>query len=135
MQDPFVGTWKLNPENSAFDANHRPTAATMVFELEGDYLIMQAQGTDGRGQPVSERPQKFLTDGQAHPLPGLPGLVAVATRPDSNTLLAEARREDGSVVGAGSYVVSKDGGTLTATTSGMDSQLRTFTMRTAWDRQ
>jgi hypothetical protein len=46
----------------------------------------------------------------------LPGLLGIVTQPDLNTLVAEVRREDGSVVGGGTYVVSPDGNSLTATT-------------------
>ena len=136
MADPFVGTWKLNPEKSEFDPNHRPTAGTMLFELDaqGNYL-MKAEGTSAKGEKVAERPAKFIPDGKAHPIPGVPGLTAVSTRPDPNTLQGEARREDGSIVGGGTYVVSADGKSLTVTNSGIDSQLRPFQQRTSWDRQ
>jgi len=136
MQDPFVGTWKLNPEKSKFDANHRPAGGRMVFELEaaGNYLLT-AEGTKPNGEKVAERPQRFILDGKEHPIPGLPGLTAVASRPDPNTIRAEARREDGSVVGGGTYVVSADGNSLTATNFGYDSQLRQFQQSTVWDRE
>lgn len=136
MQEPFVGTWKLNPERSQFDANHRPTSGTMVFELDtqGQYH-MTAEGTNEQGQKVAERPQTLVPDGKGYPVPDFPGLVAVTTRPEPNTIQAEVRREDGSVVGEGSYVVSADGKSLTATTAGFDTQLRRFEMRTVWDRQ
>ena len=67
-------------------------------------------------------------------MPDLHGLTAVTTQPNPRTLVARATREDGSVVGQGEYVVSEDGGTLTAATSGFDSQLRQFTIQTSWDR-
>jgi hypothetical protein len=135
-QDPFVGTWKLNPAKSQFDPNHRPLEATMTFEIQpdGSYL-MKAEGTKEGGQKVQEHPQTFFVDGQPRPIPELPGLSAVATRPDPNTLRGEARREDGSIVGSGTYAVSAGGKSLTATVSGVDSQLRTFTQVTVWDRQ
>jgi hypothetical protein len=44
------------------------------------------------------------------------------------------KRDDGSIAGEGSYVIADDGKTMTATTSGFDSQLRRFEMRTVWDR-
>jgi len=44
------------------------------------------------------------------------------------------KREDGSIAGEGSCVAADDGKTMTATTSGFDSQLRRFEMRTVWDR-
>ena len=136
MNDPFVGTWKLNAGNSQFDPNHRPSGGTMVFELDaqGRYL-MKAEGTDAQGRHVAERPQTMIPDGKPYPLPDFPGLTAITSRPDPHTLQGEVRREDGSIVGQGSYVVSSDGNSLTATTAGFDTQLRRFETRTAWDRQ
>jgi serine/threonine protein kinase len=136
MQDPFVGTWRLDPEKSQFDPNHRPTAGTMVFELnaEGHYL-MKAEGINAKGEKCTERPQRFIPDGKVYPIPDFPGLSAVATRPNPQTLHGEARREDGSIVGGGTLVVSADGNLLTATNFGFDSQLREFKTQTVWDRE
>jgi len=135
MKDPFLGTWKLSPGKSQFDPNHRPSEATIVFEITGDgHYLMTAEGVDGKGEKCREQPQRIIPDGKAYPVPGLPGLSAVATRPDAHTLAAEARREDGSVVGGGRYVVSGDGQSLTATTFGFDSQLREFRQQTVWER-
>jgi hypothetical protein len=135
MHDPFLGTWKLNTTKSEFDPNHRPSAATMVFELDeqGRYR-MKAEGFDAQGRPVAERPQILTPDGRPYPLPDFPGLTSITSRLDSRTLRGECRREDGSIVGEGSYVVSEDGNSLTATTAGFDTQLRRFETRTAWDR-
>ncbi len=58
----------------------------------------------------------------------------MTSRPDLHTIRAEARRDDGSLAGEGTYVVAPDGRSMTATTSGFDSQLRRFEMRTVWDR-
>jgi hypothetical protein len=134
--DPFVGTWKLNVERSEFDANHRPSAATMVFELDsrGNYL-MKAEGAKANGEKVAERPVQFIPDGKEHQLPDFPGLKTVYTRPHPNTITGAVTREDGSVAGGGTYEVSLDGSSLTATTFGYDSQLRQFKQQTVWDRQ
>jgi hypothetical protein len=136
MQDPFAGTWKLSREKSSFDANHRPIEATMHWtrDASGAYL-MQAEGRNAKGEPYTEQPQTFTPDGQPSPVPGLPGLSAVTTQPDSHTIRAECRREDGSLAGEGRYVVSADGSPLVATTAGFDTQLRRFEMRTVWDRE
>jgi hypothetical protein len=58
----------------------------------------------------------------------------VTTRSGRNAIRAEVKREDGSIAGEGSCVAADDGKTMTATTSGFDSQLRRFEMRTVWDR-
>lgn len=135
MSDPFVGTWTLNTTRSAFDANHKPAEATMTWELDADgaYLLL-AEGVDARGERCREKPQRLRPDGVAYPVEGLPGLTSVTTRLNANTIRAEAKREDGSLAGEGTYVVAADGRTMMASTRGFDSQLRQFTMKTMWDR-
>jgi hypothetical protein len=135
MQDPFIGTWKLNPATSAFDPNHRPTDATMTWELEADgSYSLKAEGVNAKGEKVVERPQRMVPDGRPYPIDGFAGLSTVTTRLDANTLRVEARREDNSIAGEGTYAVSADGQSMTATTGGFDTQLRRFETRTAWDR-
>ena len=136
MHDPFVGTWKLNPGKSQFDPNHKPTEATMRWQLEpdGGYLLL-ADGVNEKGERCAEKPQKLFPDGQPYDVENLPGLKCVTRRPDPNTIRAEVKREDGSIAGEGSYVVADNGTTMTATTAGFDSQLRRFEMRTVWDRR
>lgn len=135
MNDLFVGKWTLNPQKSNFDSNHRPSSGTMVFELspQGHYL-MKVEGTKENGEKVTERPVTFIPDGSEQPVPDLPGLTAIAKRPNPNTLHLEVKREDGSVVGGATYAVSEDGKELAATTFGYDSQLRQFKQHTVWDR-
>lgn len=134
MNDPFVGAWTLNPKRSTFDVNHKPAQATMTWALDGDGVyVLTATGVDAKGERREEKPQRLRPDGVAYPVEGLPGLSSVTTRPSLNTIRAEARREDGSVAGEGTYVVADDGQTMTATTAGVDSQLRPFKMITVWD--
>ena len=136
MNDPFVGTWKLNPARSNFDPNHRPAEATMTWALntDGTYLMI-AKGKNDKGEPVAERPQTLVPDGLPHPVPDFPGLVSITSRPDPHTIRAQARREDGTTAGEGTYAVALDGRSLTATTAGFDTQLRRFETQTVWDRQ
>jgi hypothetical protein len=135
MPDLFVGTWKLNPERCEFDPNHRPTSGTLVFErdAQGHYL-MKAEGTNGKGEKVTERPQTLIPDGEPRPVLDFPGLSARTTQPSPHELRAQVKREDGSIAGEGTYVVSADGTSMTATTAGFDTQLRRFETRTVWER-
>ena len=136
MHDPFIGTWKLNPGKSQFDPNHRPSAATMRWELDADgTYVMKAEGLNSKGERVVERPQRLIPDGQPYPVPDFPGLQAVTSRPQPNAIHAEVRREDGTIAGQGRYVVTDDGQSLSATTAGFDTQLRRFETLTVWDRQ
>ena len=135
MSDLFVGTWTLNPERCEFDPNHRPTSGRLVFERDGrGHYLMRAEGTSAKGEKVAERPQTLIPDGEPHPVPDFPGLSSRVTQLNPNELCAEVKREDGSVVGGGTYVVSSDGKSMTATAAGFDTQLRRFETRTVWER-
>jgi hypothetical protein len=132
----FLGTWILNPGASAFDANHKPRAGRMQIALEaGGWIVMTADGVNEHGEPCAERPSRLMPDGQDYPLPDFAGLVVKTTCVDAHTMRSECRRQDGSIVGAGTFTVSPDGRSMTATTQGWDSQLREFKQTTHWDRQ
>ena len=136
MNDPFVGTWTLNPAKSEFDPNHRPSEATMHWEFGGDEIyVMKAEGVNQKGERVAEQPATLVLDGRPCPVPNFPGLSAITTRPNRHTVRSEVRREDGTLAGEGTYAVSADGRSLTATTAGFDTQLRRFETRTVWDKR
>jgi hypothetical protein len=132
-QDPFSGTWKMNAEKSTFDVNHRPSEATMRFERQPDGYLMLAEGMSD-GKPVQERPQHFILDGKERPVPDLPQITVISTCPDPNTIHSVAKT-GGQTVGEGTYVVSEDGGTLTASVRGIDAQQRPFQITLVWDRR
>jgi hypothetical protein len=135
-QNPFAGAWNLNTRASTFDKNHHPKAGLMRIDVAADgWVVITAEGLDEHGQRCVEKPNRLNPDGRGYPLPDFPGLVVTTTRPDAATLRTECRRQDGSIVGAGTFAVSPDGRTLTATTSGWDSQLREFQQTTHWERQ
>ena len=134
--DPFVGTWRLNPARCDFDPNHQPSEATMTFERgpDGAYL-MRASGKDQNGQPCEEQPQRVMADGTAYPLPGYKGLRSLSRQPSPHRLETVVSRDDGSVAGQSTMEVSADGQSLAATNSGWDNQLREFSQVTVWERQ
>lgn len=134
--DPFVGTWIMDPSRSEFDPNHRPREATMIFAVDAEgWYVMSAEGKDERGEACAEKPQRFVADGQSYPVPELKGLTSVSTRPSPNRLETTVRREDGSIVGQAIMEISADGRSLAATNRGFDTQLREFRQVTVWDRQ
>jgi len=134
MRDPFVGSWTLNLEKSELDPSYVARAGTVAFERDSESgYLMKAEGVTQAGERVAERPQRFILDGQEHPVPEAPGVTAVATRPDANTLAAEARM-NGTIVGQARYEVSPDGRTLTATATGTGTK-GPFRTRAVFDRQ
>jgi hypothetical protein len=51
--DPFVGTWKLDRENSKFSQGAPPREMTLEIEQEGDNLRIKAHGNGEDGLPQS----------------------------------------------------------------------------------
>ncbi len=98
----------------------------------GITYLMRAEGVCD-GKRVEEQPQRFILDGVERPVHGATGVTAVSTRRNSHTLHACARAGD-RTVGEGSYVVSADGTTLTATVRGIDAQQRPFQTTVVWER-
>jgi hypothetical protein len=131
--DAFSGTWIMDPEKSRFDPNHRPSKGTMRFDREPFGYTMRAEG-ESDGKHIQEQPPRFILDGQEHPVAGMPEMNAVSFQPDPNTLHVTVRQQ-GSIMGEGSYIVSPDGATLTATVRGIDAQQRTFETTVVWQRQ
>jgi hypothetical protein len=133
-KDFFSGTWKLNSEKSNFDANHRPSSATMRWERNSEGYLMTAEGTKANGQVVHEKPLLFILDGKEHPMPDAAGFTAVTTQPAPNVIEVEAKNA-GQMIGRGSYVVSEDGTTMTASVSGIDAEHRPFQTVAVFDRE
>ena len=134
--DPFAGAWSLNVARSQFDANHHPQAGRLRIDVAADgCVVMTAEGIDDKGKQCVEKPNRLYPDGRDCPVPDLEGLIVRTVLSDPGTLRTECRRQDGSMVGAGTFMVSADGRMLTATTSGWDSQLREFSQTTVWDRE
>jgi hypothetical protein len=75
----------------------------------------------------------LTADGRDHPLPQAPGIV-VTTRWHGANRLDTSASKDGAVVGAGSYEVSSDGATLTATVCGVDAAGAQFEQVIVFDR-
>ena len=126
--DVFEGTWTSTNEDSLWDVggNPKPQQACVRFEATETGYLMFAYGiVDGKA--VAERPQMISTDGRRRPLLDLngrpiagvaPGAVTFGSRPDSQTLEIGAE-VDGNAFSAGTFKVSADGKTLTATHEGV----------------
>ena len=96
-EDPFDGAWKLNPEKSNFDPNHRTSSATMRWECTSDGYTMTAEGIAGDGSVAREKPATFVPDGKDHEIPGVPGFTAAVSRLSPNVLEVESKNVGGIV--------------------------------------
>lgn len=129
----FVGTWIANIEKSRRHANHQFQGATLRFEVSGDVVSLTHGGVNAAGKSESGT-TVLRSDGQEHPVsPQAPG-VMVATRWVGLHVLESVAKRDGHVVGKGTYEVSADGLTLTATVAGTDAAGKAFEQVIVFDR-
>ena len=130
----FVGTWIGNLEKSRRHANHQFHNATLTFEVSVDVVTLTHAGMNASGKHESGT-TVLCADGQEHPVsPQAPGVV-VATRWRRGHVLETVAKKDGQTVGDGTYEVSSDGRTLTATVAGIDAAGARFEQVIVFDRR
>ena len=131
--NPFSGTWIANIEKSGRHANHQFQSATLSFELAGDDVSLTHAGVNMAGKRESGT-TVLHPDGMEHPVsPQASGGVAVTRWVGTHVLESEAKK-DGRVAGKGTYAVSEDGRTLTATVAGTDAAGMPFEQVIVFDR-
>ncbi|OFV90866.1 MAG: hypothetical protein A3G76_05020 [Acidobacteria bacterium RIFCSPLOWO2_12_FULL_65_11] len=128
---PLAGMWTANRSKSRRGLNPRFHSATMRVEVSGDTMRITDSGVNTSGQH-QEQTQMVVCNGEAHPVPGAPGLVAIgALGPRGLEWVAKRGR---AVMSRSTYDVSDDGRTMTATVSGIDAHGRLFHQVLVFDR-
>jgi hypothetical protein len=129
---PFAGTWKANLAKSQQHPNHRFESATIRFEVSDDAVLLTFTGVNMAGVQESGS-RKLRPDGIERELTEAPGVVEI-TRWVSSHILETVAKKDGKVIGEGSYEVSSDGKTLTATVKGIDASGQSFEQIIVFER-
>jgi len=131
--DAQMGTWKLNEAKSKVAAG-MPKNNTIVFEAVGDNVKVTIDGTAADGKPLhSEWTGKL--DGKDYPVTGDPTSDARSYKQIDDHTLVFNIKQGGKVTITGRVVVSADGKTRTATTSGTDPQGKKVKGSTVYDKQ
>jgi hypothetical protein len=129
----FVGTWIANIEKSRRHANHQFQGATLNVAVSGEMVTLTHGGINASGKQESGT-TVLRSDGQDHEVSPLAPGVMVATRWRGAHVLETVAKKDGQVVGDGTYEVSSDGKTLTATVAGTDGAGARFEQVIVFDR-
>lgn len=128
----FIGTWIANVDKSRRHANHQFQSATLTFAMDGDAVSMTHAGVNMAGKHETGT-SVLQADGQEHAIPQAPGVVVVTKWIGSHVLETEGRKS-GQVVGRGTYAVSDNGQTLTATVAGVDAAGAAFEQVIVFER-
>jgi len=127
----LIGTWIANIEKSSRHENHRFANATMHFAIAHDEVRLSYEGVNASGQ-LERSEQVLRADGLPHDHPLAPGIIVTNSL---GTRGFESRAtKDGEMVGHGSYDVSEDGHTMTATVAGIDRSGKAFQQVIVFDR-
>lgn len=129
---PLAGTWIANIAKSRRHENHRFASATMHFAIAHDEVRLSYEGVNASGK-VERSEQVLQADGLPHDHPLAPGIVVTSSLgPRGFTSIAT---KDGATMGRGSYDVSEDGNTMTATVTGIDGSGNAFEQVIVFDRR
>ena len=131
--NPLVGTWVANLEKSRRHANHQFQSATLTIGLDGEAVSLRHAGVNMAGKEESGTTELFA-DGKEHPVSPRTPEVVVVTRWAGDHVLETEARKDGQVIGRGTYAVSEDGKSLSATVAGTDAAGARFEQVIVFDR-
>jgi hypothetical protein len=129
----LAGKWIANIDKSRRHANHQFHRATLAIDVSGDVVTLTHGGINAAGKQESGT-TVLHADGQPHEVSPLAPGVVVTTRWRGAHLLETIASKDGQVVGDGTYEVSSDGATLTATVAGTDAAGARFEQVILFDR-
>ena len=136
--DPRVGTWKLNLVKSKYVPGPTPKSLTLTYDATATGLTALTQGIDDMGKPINPEKNKVnvILDGKDHPTQTTNAVYNTSawTRVDANTWNV-VRKKDGKVTQNVKNVVSKDGKTLTITTTGVNAEGNTINNKAVYDKQ
>jgi hypothetical protein len=122
QENPFIGTWVLNAEKSAFAAEAPLDSLTLVVSDAGGGKLKSVSDLSMSGFAIHGE-LTFAVDGQDYESVVTPAPPAGTTITTSYTRVSEkiyeiSNKLNGQVISTGHYEVSEDGKTLTVSTTG-----------------
>jgi hypothetical protein len=117
--DPLVGMWHLDVAKSTYKPGPAPKSATVVITAAGKGLNIAIDAVGGDGKPLKWS-YANNRDGKETPVTGNPAYDAVSVAQTSPTEGTISYKKGGKTIVTAKTSVSKDGKTLTVTTTGTD---------------
>ena len=119
--DPTSGTWELNLAKSKFSPGPPPKSQTRTWEVTGADVKYTLKGIDAEGKPtLVQWTGKY--DGKDYQITGSPDFDAISLKHVDAVTAKATLKKGGKVVQTTKRVVSKDGKTLTLTTTGTNAK-------------
>jgi len=132
--DPASGTWELNLAKSKFSPGPAPKSLTRTYEVTGADVKYSLKGMDAEGKPILvEYSAKY--DGKDYPVTGSPDFDAISFKRVDGGATEATLKKGGKVVQTSKRAVSKDGKTLTLTTTGTNAKGQTINNVSVFDKR
>jgi len=132
--DPVLGTWKLNVDQSKFMPGPAWQSQIRVYQTTPAGVSVTWTGLGARGEKMQVR-YTYQYDGRDYPMTGSGSYDTVnAVRIDARTVKSEEKR-NGKTVGIAVRTVSPDGKVLTITDEGTNRKGQAFSQLLVFDRQ
>ena len=132
--NPRLGTWKLNVEKSKYTPGPAPKSATMKIEASGQGETAITEGVNAEGAATKvEYTAQF--DGKDYPLTGSQTADKTSLKRIDARTTERTNKKGETVVGTITQVLSEDGKTMTATTTGTNAQGQAMNNVTVWEKQ
>jgi hypothetical protein len=132
--DPLDGTWTLNAAKSKFNAGPSIKSQTRKYEISGDEVKQTLDGVDASGKPTH---MTFTAhyDGKDYPVSGNPDADTISVKRTGTHSAKSVLKKDGKPTLTTVRHVSKDGKTLTMTTTGTNAKGEKVDNILVFDRQ
>ena len=133
-KDPLDGTWTLNVSKSKFNSGPKTTTQTRKYEVSGDVVKQTLDGVDASGKPLHVTFTAHY-DGKEYPVSGNPDADTISVKRTGKYTAKSVLKKDGKPTLTTMRHVSKDGKTLTMTTTGTDAKGEKVDSIMVFDRQ
>ena len=132
--NPFAGTWKLNPAKSKLTGSPMGTSATVKTEADADSLKVTVEAANADGSPNNFNYQATL-DGKPTKVDGSSMIDTITLKRVNDHTISATGSKAGKQVYSDRRVISKDGKTMTITRSGTNGQGKKYRATLAFDKQ
>jgi hypothetical protein len=134
--DPFVGTWKLNVNESRFASQAMEKNETRIVSSSDKALRVSVQCVDGNGKTRTFEYTSNL-DGKNYPIvgDGPYGADTIAAKLVNANAIQSTLKKDDQALATSTAVVSQEGKVLTITTVGENGIGKPFTSVFVYEKQ
>ena len=136
QSNPLIGTtWKLNLAKSKYSPGPPPRSNTAIWEAVGQGVRVTAEGIDAQGNPTKTDTGVISFDAKSYPYTGNLAYDARSYKQVNASTFEVTRTKAGKVVQTLTIVLSVDGKSGTATTTGVDEKGQQINNVTVFDKQ